>query len=120
MARDRTRRPIGTRPSCRGAARADRHLDRPGAGAVLAGPRSRDVVRPPAESAVLPPCDPWAGGLRAGRASQPLTACEAAEHRRYSALMQDLTRGPVVRHLLTTTSFMLVTMLFQTLYFLVD
>jgi Na+-driven multidrug efflux pump len=34
--------------------------------------------------------------------------------------MQDLTAGPVTRHLLKTTSFMLVTMIFQTLYFLVD
>lgn len=34
--------------------------------------------------------------------------------------MQDLTKGPVTAHLLKTTSFMLVTMLFQTLYFLVD
>ncbi len=34
--------------------------------------------------------------------------------------MQDLTTGSIVRHLLKTTSFMLVTMLFQTLYFLVD
>ena len=34
--------------------------------------------------------------------------------------MQDLTTGSVVRHLLKTTSFMLVTMVFQTLYFLVD
>src|SRR5687768_10023730 len=34
--------------------------------------------------------------------------------------MQDLTTGSVTRHLLKTTSFMLVTMVFQTLYFLVD
>ena len=34
--------------------------------------------------------------------------------------MQDLTTGPVTRHLLKTTSFMLVTMVVQTLYFLVD
>jgi putative MATE family efflux protein len=34
--------------------------------------------------------------------------------------MQDLTTGSVWRHLLKTTSFMLVTMVFQTLYFLVD
>jgi putative MATE family efflux protein len=34
--------------------------------------------------------------------------------------MHDLTTGPVTRHLLKTTSFMLVTMVFQTLYFLVD
>src|SRR5580765_1880373 len=34
--------------------------------------------------------------------------------------MQDLTSGSVARHLLKTTSFMLVTMVFQTLYFLVD
>ena len=34
--------------------------------------------------------------------------------------MQDLTSGSLTRHLLTTTSFMLVTMLFQTLYVLVD
>jgi len=34
--------------------------------------------------------------------------------------MQDLTTGSVTRHLLKTSSFMLVTMLFQTLYFLVD
>lgn len=34
--------------------------------------------------------------------------------------MNDLTTGSVSRHLLKTTSFMLVTMVFQTLYFLVD
>ena len=34
--------------------------------------------------------------------------------------MQDLTTGSVTRHLLKTTSFMLVTMVFQTLYFLID
>ena len=34
--------------------------------------------------------------------------------------MQDLTTGSLTRHLLKTTSFMLVSMVFQTLYFLVD
>jgi len=34
--------------------------------------------------------------------------------------MEDLTTGSVSRHLLKTTSFMLVTMVFQTLYYLVD
>jgi putative MATE family efflux protein len=34
--------------------------------------------------------------------------------------MQDLTTGSVTRHLLKTASFMLVTMVFQTLYFLID
>ncbi len=34
--------------------------------------------------------------------------------------MEDLTTGSINRHLLKTTSFMLVTMVFQTLYFLVD
>ncbi len=34
--------------------------------------------------------------------------------------MQDLTTGPVTRHLLKTTGFMLAMMVFQTLYFLVD
>jgi putative MATE family efflux protein len=34
--------------------------------------------------------------------------------------MQDLTTGSITRHLLKTTSFMLVSMVFQTLYFLVD
>ena len=34
--------------------------------------------------------------------------------------MQDLTSGPLTRHLLKTTGFMLVTMVFQTLYFLID
>ena len=34
--------------------------------------------------------------------------------------MEDLTTGPVTRHLLKTTSFMLVTMIFQTLYYLID
>ncbi len=34
--------------------------------------------------------------------------------------MEDLTKGSLVRHLMKTTSFMLVTMIFQTLYFLVD
>jgi putative MATE family efflux protein len=34
--------------------------------------------------------------------------------------MQDLTTGSLTRHLLKTTGFMLVSMLFQTLYFLID
>src|SRR6202140_1352205 len=34
--------------------------------------------------------------------------------------MEDLTTGPLTRHLLKTPSFMLVTMIFQTLYFLID
>jgi putative MATE family efflux protein len=34
--------------------------------------------------------------------------------------MQDLTTGSITRHLLKTASFMLVTMAFQTLYFLID
>jgi putative MATE family efflux protein len=34
--------------------------------------------------------------------------------------MQDLTTGSITRHLLKTTSYMLVTMVFQTLYFLID
>ena len=34
--------------------------------------------------------------------------------------MHDLTTGSISRHLLKTTGFMLVTMLFQTLYYLVD
>jgi putative MATE family efflux protein len=34
--------------------------------------------------------------------------------------MQDLTTGSVTRHLLKTTSFMLVTMLSQTMYYLID
>ena len=31
--------------------------------------------------------------------------------------MEDLTTGSITRHLMKTTSFMLVTMVFQTLYF---
>ena len=34
--------------------------------------------------------------------------------------MQDLTTGSITRHLLKTATFMLVTMVFQTLYFLID
>src|SRR5262245_57227913 len=34
--------------------------------------------------------------------------------------MQDLTTGSLTRHLLKTTSFMLVSMVFQTLYTLID
>lgn len=34
--------------------------------------------------------------------------------------MEDLTKGSILGHLLKTTSFMLVTMVFQTLYFLID
>ena len=34
--------------------------------------------------------------------------------------MQDLTSGPLTKHLLKTTSYMLVMMVFQTLYFLID
>jgi Na+-driven multidrug efflux pump len=45
---------------------------------------------------------------------------EAPASRRGPAGMQDMTTGPVTRHLLKTTSFMLVIMLFQTLYFLID
>lgn len=37
-----------------------------------------------------------------------------------TSLMKDLTSGPVTRHLLATTGFMLVMMVFQTLYFLID
>ena len=37
-----------------------------------------------------------------------------------TGLVQDLTTGSVTRHLLKTSSFMLVTMVFQTLYFLID
>src|SRR6266545_6806889 len=39
---------------------------------------------------------------------------------RIPGLMQDLTTGSLTRHLLKTTGFMLVTMIFQTLYFLID
>ena len=35
-------------------------------------------------------------------------------------MQRDLTTGSITKHLLTTMSFMLVTMLFQTLYFLID
>ena len=38
----------------------------------------------------------------------------------YYLPVEDLTTGSIARHLLKTTSFMLVTMVFQTLYFLVD
>src|SRR5881628_1448681 len=34
--------------------------------------------------------------------------------------MNDLTRGPVTRHLLALSAFMAVSMLFQTLYYLAD
>ena len=34
--------------------------------------------------------------------------------------MEDLTTGSIARHLVKTTSFMLVGMIFQTLYVLVD
>src|SRR5579864_6335553 len=34
--------------------------------------------------------------------------------------MQDLTTGSITRHLLKTTSYMLVMMVFQTLYFIID
>ena len=34
--------------------------------------------------------------------------------------MQDLTTGSLTRHLLKTTGFMLVSMIFQTLYVLID
>ena len=37
-----------------------------------------------------------------------------------SATMQDLTHGSLSRHLLKTSSFMLVGMVFQTLYVLID
>jgi putative MATE family efflux protein len=35
-------------------------------------------------------------------------------------MQRDLTTGSITKHLLTTMSFMLVTMVFQTLYFLID
>ena len=54
--------------------------------------------------------------------SEPVTVEpeEAPAPRKGPAGMQDMTTGPVTRHLLKTTSFMLVIMLFQTLYFLID
>ena len=50
---------------------------------------------------------------------QPVTQAAAPAQAR-PAGMQDMTTGPITRHLLKTTSFMLVTMVFQTLYFLID
>ena len=35
-------------------------------------------------------------------------------------MQRDLTTGSITRHLFKTTGFMLVTMVFQTLYFLID
>src|SRR5215208_3631031 len=43
-----------------------------------------------------------------------------AETCRIRKPMQDLTTGSLIRHILKTTGFMLVTMVFQTLYVLVD
>lgn len=53
----------------------------------------------------------------APREKYPSPAARAAAIVR---LMEDLTTGSVSRHLLKTTSFMLVAMVFQTLYYLVD
>src|SRR5216684_5673298 len=50
------------------------------------------------------------------RASRITTRAETPQQ----VVMQDLTTGPITGHLLKTTGFMLVTMLFQTLYFLID
>src|SRR6476659_5031018 len=50
---------------------------------------------------------------------QPVTEAETQPASRPKG-MQDMTTGPLTRHLLKTTSFMLVTMVFQTLYFLID
>ncbi|HUQ20466.1 MAG TPA: MATE family efflux transporter [Gemmatimonadaceae bacterium] len=53
----------------------------------------------------------------------PVPSSDAAEERPGPARptgVHDMTTGPITRHLLKTTSFMLVTMVFQTLYFLVD
>jgi putative MATE family efflux protein len=51
--------------------------------------------------------------------AQPVTEAETQPATRPTG-MQDMTTGPITRHLLKTTSFMLVTMVFQTLYFLID
>src|SRR5215203_3571685 len=50
------------------------------------------------------------------------TSCTLVAHSAAfsSDVMQDLTKGSVSSHLIKTGSFMLVTMVFQTLYFLVD
>src|SRR5512138_940262 len=61
------------------------------------------MLRAPPSAPAADPCP--APGPRNSRGSPP---------------MQDLTTGPITRHLLKTTSYMLVTMVFQTLYFLVD
>src|SRR5215471_2371687 len=53
-----------------------------------------------------------------GAQSAPTLATQRP--RRHIAAMQDLTTGPITRHLLKTTSYMLVMMVFQTLYFLID
>lgn len=51
---------------------------------------------------------------------QPVTEAAAPPQAARPAGMQDMTTGPITRHLLKTTGFMLVTMVFQTLYFLID
>jgi putative MATE family efflux protein len=50
----------------------------------------------------------------------PEASAPAPSPARSTRGVQDMTTGPITRHLLKTTSFMLVTMIFQTLYFLID
>src|SRR4029453_16224271 len=51
--------------------------------------------------------------------SPPIVASLAGWHTMPEP-MQDLTTGSLTRHLLKTTGYMLVTMVFQTLFFLID
>ena len=97
---------------CRAAARARLdapRLDRPAVVRPVRCRRAHAFQQPEQDR----PGDP---GLRARGA---LT--RAAWPRAYNrASMEDLTTGSLLRHLLRTASFMLVTMLSQTLYFLID
>src|SRR6478672_11395163 len=59
--------------------------------------------------------------MRASRLKRGQLSTRKPTDCRYSLkTMQDLTTGSISRHLVKTASFMLVTMVFQTLYFLVD
>ena len=59
-------------------------------------------------------------GVPGGGADGALDGNARSRPRERRQPMQDLTTGPIIRHLVSTGGFMLFTMVFQTLYFLAD
>src|SRR5262249_39214146 len=116
----------GDLPAARGARGPGRGARAPGARGAEAARRSRggeeETAQPglPEEGAARDRAEGERAADAAGGDAGQAQARAAEPVRRAGVAMKDLTTGSIIRHLFETASFMLVTMVFQTLYFLVD